>query len=114
MKIKGLRIFDLGSIPVDRTKQTSTPCVGAFLFGMIPTIRQELRVGAASGSEHFALRDKKQRNARQAKQTIGNRLAGRAAKGAIPVDRTIKIGRPSGVLFLFYRVLTELALAPLF
>ena len=32
LKIKGLRIFDLGSIPVDRTKQTSTPCGCFFVW----------------------------------------------------------------------------------
>ena len=37
----------------------------------------------------------------KAKQTIGNRLAGRAAKGAIPVDRTKNSGIPRGVPLFF-------------
>ena len=37
----------------------------------------------------------------KAKQTIDNRLAGRAAKGAIPVDRTKNSGIPRGIPLFF-------------
>ncbi|MBR1974462.1 MAG: hypothetical protein IKA20_01260 [Clostridia bacterium] len=37
----------------------------------------------------------------KAKQTINNRLAGRAAKGAIPVDRTKNSGIPRGIPLFF-------------
>ena len=57
--------------------------MGAFLFAMIPTIRRELRVEPRTGVSVLPYETKKTVFTK-AKQTIDNRLAGRAAKGAIP------------------------------
>ena len=59
------------------------PLVGAFLFGMIPTTRRELSVEPRTGVSVLPYETKKTVFTK-AKQTIDNRLAGRAAKGAIP------------------------------
>ena len=67
--------------------------MGAFLFAMIPTIRQELRVEPRTRVSVLPYETKKTVFTK-AKQTIDNRLAGRAAKGAIPVDRTTKTDFP--------------------
>ncbi len=79
--------------------------MGAFLFAMIPIIRRELRVEPRTGVSVLPYETKKTVFTK-AKQTIDNRLAGRAAKGAIPVDRTTKIGCPEGhPIFVCYESL---------
>ena len=78
-------IFDLGSIPVDRTTKIGCP-FGHPIF-VFPEFRQELRVELRTRVSVLPYETKKTVFTK-AKQTIDNRLAGRAAKGAIPVDRT--------------------------
>ena len=73
-----------------RPHQTNEhPLVGAFLFGMTPTIRQELR-GEPRTRVSVLPTGLPIRDRWRAKWTIDNCPAGRAAKGAIPVDRTTK------------------------
>ena len=72
--------------------------MGAFLFGMIPTTQRELRVEPRTRVSVLPYETKKTVFTK-AKQTIDNRLAGRAAKGAIPVDRTTKKEISSEVSF---------------
>ena len=82
-----------------RTKQISTP-EGAFLFGMIPTNRQELREGAVLREQNALPCKIGIRINLMAKTDVDNVGAGRAAKGALPVDRTKQISTPVGA-FLF-------------
>jgi hypothetical protein len=50
----------MSSIPVDRTKQTSTPC-GCFFVWYDTDNSTGIEGGAANGSERFALRNKENR-----------------------------------------------------
>ena len=68
------------------------------MFGMQPTTRQELRAEPRTGVCVLPYETKKTVYTKE-KQTIDNRLAGRAAKGAIPVDRTTKKEISSKVFF---------------
>ena len=64
------------------------PFTGAFLFGMIRVYRQELRVGAVLREQNALPYDTRKLSCLMAKDDVDNVGAGRAAKGAIPVDRT--------------------------